>query len=461
MADIARSASSAEPVQEGGPNWDDPGGVQAPNAWRLLILLSLANVLNFYDRTIPAILVDDIKDEFGLNDTQIGILSAAFILVYAVAGIALGRMADHRSRTRIMGIGLLVWSVLTAASGGAWSFVALVIVRLGVGIGEASYAPAANSTIADLFPVHKRSRAAAVFGLGIPVGLILAFFTTGIIVEAFGTWRAPFFVAAVPGLVVAVLLFFAKEPRRGASEVGYDAGALVPKRPLRSGALRAVLAVPTMRWLIISGIGVQLAAYSISTFLVPLFQRYYGFSLTKAGISAGVVLGFTGLVGLFLGGWLADRASRRSVRGRTLVGAAALLLAAPISFVALSLGPDTAGIFILIMSLAWLLQFFFHTSALPAVSDVIEPAMRSTAIAVFFAAFYLFGGAFGPVVAGVLSDVFAQGTPSGGVSAEAYGLHRSLLIVVPISLLISAVGFYGASRHVGADRNRMIASADR
>ncbi len=459
MADIARSTSKAESVA-GRSAKDGLGGVQAPNAWRLLILLAIANVLNFYDRTIPAILVEDIKAEFGLNDTQIGILSAAFIVVYAVAGIALGRMADRRSRTRIMGIGLLVWSVLTAASGGVWSFVSLVVVRLGVGIGEASYAPAANSTIADLFPVHKRSRAAAVFGLGIPVGLILAFFTTGIIVEAFGTWRAPFFVAAVPGLVVAILMFFAHEPRRGASEVGYDPEALVPNRPLQSGALRGVLAVPTMRWLIVSGIGVQLAAYSISTFLVPLFQRYYGFSLTKAGISAGVVLGFTGLVGLFLGGWFADMASRRSVRGRTLVGAAALLLAAPISLVALSLGPDTAGIFILLMSLAWLLQFFFHTSALPAVSDVIKPAMRSTAIAVFFAAFYLFGGAFGPVVTGVLSDVFAQGTPPAGVSAEAYGLHRSLLIVMPISLLIAAVGFYGASRHVGADRNRMVASAD-
>lgn len=430
----------------------DPVGAQAPNAWRVLVLLALANVLNFYDRTIPAIVVEDIKGEFGLNDTQIGLLSTAFIVVYAFAGIALGRMADRRSRRRIMGWGLIAWSVMTALSGGAWSFVALVAVRLGVGIGEASYAPAANSTIADLFPAAKRSRAVAVFQLGIPVGLILAFFTTGLLVEAFDTWRAPFFVAAVPGLVLGVVLLGIDEPRRGASEPGYDADAAPATPP--TGGLRTIVRIPTMRWLIVSGIGVQVAAYSITTFLVPLFQRYHGLTLTEAGISGGIVLGLTGLVGLFVGGWSADRASRISVRGRTLVGAAALLASAPLSLLAFSFGPDQLGWFVAVMSLAWLLQFFFHTSALPVVADVVDPALRSTAIAVLFAVFYLLGGAFGPIVTGTLSDVFAQGSPPDGMTGEAYGLHLSLLIVLPLSLLVTAAGLYGASRHVEHDSAR-------
>jgi MFS family permease len=434
-------------------------GRQAPNAWRVLVLLAMANVLNFYDRTIPAILVEEIKREFGLNDSQIGVLSGIFIVVYAVAGVALGRMADRGSRRRIMGVGLIVWSVMTALSGGVWSFASLLLVRLGVGIGEASYAPAANSTIADLFPVSKRARAVAIFQLGIPVGLILAFFTTGAIVDAFDSWRAPFFIAAVPGLFLAVSLLRMDEPERGASEVvrmGAVDGAASRALSIPD-AVRAVWAIRTMRWLILSGVGVQLAAYSVSTFLVPLFQRYHGLSLTEAGISAGVVLGFTGLAGLFLGGWAADRASRRSLRSRVMVGAIALGVASPLSLFAFSVGPDELGLFISVMSVAWLLQFFFHTSALPAVSDVVEPALRSTAIAVFFALFYLLGGAFGPVITGVLSDVLAAGDAAGGVSAEAHGLRLALLIVTPTSLLLAAAGLFGAARHVERDHEAVLA----
>ena len=225
-------------------------------------------------------------------------------------------------------------------------------------------------------------------------------------------------------------------------------------------AVRTVLKVRTMHWLILSGIGLQFAAYSISTFLVPLFQRYYGFTLTEAGIAAGVILGFTGLAGLFIGGIAADRASRKSVRGRVLVGGAALVAAAPISLIALRLGPDSAGLFIALMSLAWLLQFFFHTSALPAVSDVIAPQLRATAIAVFFALFYLLGGAFGPVVTGVLSDAFASADPSAGLSAEANGLHLSLMVVIPASLLLAGLGLLGAGRHVEADNVAMRTDSD-
>lgn len=455
-------SQSLQPVRPG-PN-PEPGaagtstrpGIQAPNAWRVLTLLALANVLNFYDRALPAVLVEEAKDEFGINDLQIGVLSASFIVVYAVAGIALGRMADRRSRRMIMGCGLLVWSVLTAASGGVWSFTSLLVVRLGIGVGEAAYAPAANSTISDLFPAEKRSRAVAIFQLGIPVGLILAFFTTGFIVDIFDTWRAPFFLAAGPGIVLALAMLRMREPERGAAEA--DPGAVVEEsveRPSTREVIRSIVRVRTMRWLILAGIGLQLAGTSISTFLIPLFQRYFDMSLTQAGISGGVVLGFSGILGLLVGGLLADRASRTSTRRRVLVGAVALLAAAPISLVALSLGPDSAGIFIAVMFLAWSLQFFFQTSALPAVSDVIDPAHRSTAIAVFFAAFYLFGGAFGPIVTGILSDALSHGTPPAGMTGEAQGLHLSLLIMVPVSLVLTAFGLFGAARHVGHDQVAM------
>jgi MFS family permease len=429
---------------------------QATNAWRVLALLAAANVLNFYDRTLPAVLVEPVKDEFGLTDSHVGVLSAAFIVIYAVVGIWLGRMADRRSRRAIMGWGLLVWSLLTAASAGVWSFVSLLVVRLGVGIGESAYAPAANSMISDLFPPAKRSRAVAVFQLGIPIGVTLAFFTTGLIVGAFDSWRAPFLIAAVPGLLLAFALFRIREPERGAADDVPLPNDATPAESAPQGAATSavwgILRIRTMQWLIISGIGLQVAAYSVGTFLVPLLQRYFDLSLTMAAVDAGIVLGLAGLVGLLLGGVVADRASRRSPAHRVMVGGASLLASVPLTFVALQLGPDRLVLFVAVFSIAWLLQFFFHTTAYPAVADVVPAAHRSTAMGVFFAAFYLLGGAFGPIVTGVLSDLFAEA--GHGVSAEAYGLHTALLAVVPASLLVGAMGLIGAATSVNSDHAR-------
>ena len=157
---------------------------QASNAWKVLTVLFLANLFNFFDRAVPAIVIEPIRMEWGLSDLQIGIISAAFTVVYAIAGIPLGRLADTGSRKKIMGWGLIVWSGFTALGAGSWSFASFLFTRIGVGIGEASYAPAANSLIGDMFPANKRSRAVGVFMLGLPLGLLLAFFTVGAMVKA-------------------------------------------------------------------------------------------------------------------------------------------------------------------------------------------------------------------------------------------------------------------------------------
>lgn len=408
--------------------------------------------MNFYDRALPAILIEPIRDEFGLSDTEVGLISASFIVVYAIAGIWLGRLADTKRRRHVMGWGLIVWSIFTALSAGVWSFTSILIIRFGVGIGEASYGPAANSMVADLFPAAKRSRAVAILQFGIPIGTILAFFTTGLIRDAFDSWRAPFLVAAIPGLLLAVLLFRIDEPERGAAD------GVAPTAEGRRASVvavwREVWAVRTMRWLVLSGIGVQVASYGLISFVVPFLQRYYGLSLTVAGLNAGIVVGVAALLGLVVGGVLSDRMSRRSASGRVLVGAVAILISVPIAFAAFRLGPDSLVLFVAMLSVVSFLQYFFHTSALPAVADVNPPHMRSSAVAIFFAAFYLFGGALGPVLTGWLSDTFeASGH---GVSAEAYGLNLALLIVMPSALLIAAVGLLGASRTVNEDREAQL-----
>lgn len=420
-----------------------------PYAWRLVALFAAANVLNIYDRALPTIVAENIKAEFALTDTQLGLLMSGFTVVYAVAGIALGRMADRRSRRLVMAIGLVVWSLLTAASGGAWSFASLLIFRLGVGVGEASYAPAANATVFDMFPVEKRSRATAVLQLGVPLGLLLAFFTTGPLVEAFGTWRAPFYLAAIPGLVLAALLLITpmpEQPRATAQQREQERGARV---------FWTLARIPTMRWLILAGIGLQIASYSIATFLVPLLQRYFGLSLSQAGTGAGLVTGVAGLIGLLLAGPIADRARRRSSAARLSVGAIGMAVAAPFAFAAFGLPPSSAVMFILLLSCASVLLNMVQPVALPAVSEIVAARLRASAVAIYFAAFYLLGGAFGPLLTGALSEHFAaSATATAEISASAAGLHTSMAWLLPLSCLVGAIGIAGAMTSIERDTRK-------
>jgi predicted MFS family arabinose efflux permease len=185
------------------------------------------------------------------------------------------------------------------------NFASFLATRIGVGIGEASYAPAANSLIGDLFPANKRSRAMGVFMLGLPLGL-LAFFTVGAMVNAFGSWKAPFVIAMLPGLAIAISFFMIDEPERGAAEIVQTNQAPI------ANPIRKVLAIPTMWWIILAGIAANFAAYAVNSFMVPLMQRFFGLPLERAAIATGVIVGVTGLIGLVAGGWIADRAHERS-----------------------------------------------------------------------------------------------------------------------------------------------------
>lgn len=419
----------------------------------LLLLLTLANVINFYDRTIPAVVVEPIKTEFGLSDTAIGLLGGSFTVVYAIAGIFLGRLADRVPRRYVMAGGLLVWSLFTLGGGLAQAFVVLFIFRLGVGIGEASYGPAANAVICDAYPPHRRSRAISIFSLGIPVGLLLAFLTVGVMVEAFGSWRAPFVIAAVPGFLLAAAMLWLPEPERGASEPKGASAPVVTERPYRS-----VLAIPTVRWLMLAGVGLQIPTYAVATFVVPLLQRYFGLPIGVASIGAGAILGLAGIVGLLLGGQLADRAEERAAGGRLLVGAVGFAVAVPGTLVALLLGSGSAAAFVVVFALGWTGSQLFAATATPAIAEVTTPDVRATAIALYFASFNVVGATLGPIIAGVLSDVLA--TPQPGLAADAVGLHRAFLVVVPLGLVIATVAAWRAARTLPQDQRRVAGAGD-
>lgn len=427
---------------------------QAANAWRILFLLFLANLFNFFDRTIPAIIIEPIRLEWGLSDLQLGLIGTAFTIVYALAGVPLGRMADTGARRKIMGWGLAAWSGLTALNGMAWNFWSFLLMRMGVGIGEASYAPAANSLIGDLFPAHKRARAMGIFMLGLPLGLLLAFFSIGAMVQAFGSWRAPFLIAAVPGLILALFLFFIREPARGAAESMPVSSAAVQQPLLK------VLTIRTFWWLVLAGLAFNFAAYACNAFMVPMLQRYFGLGLQQAAMATGVIVGLTGLVGLTLGGWVADKVHQRWANGRLLFAALSMLVACLCSAWALTAGRIDTALFVAVFSLGWLFSYNFYTCVYTAIQDVIEPRLRATAMALFFAGLYLLGGGLGPLAVGWLSDHYAQVAMQAAGASEmteafkAVGLHDAMLLI-PVALLLTLLALLQAARCFQTDAVRM------
>lgn len=419
----------------------------------LLVLLGI-NTMNFYDRQVLGAVGEPVRKALDLDDTRLGWLGTAFILLYAVIGIPLGHWADVGRRTRILGIAVILWSGLTALSAFAWNFWSLFVLRLGVGVGEAGCAPAANSLVGDLVAAQKRARAIALFMLGLPLGLGLSFIVSGFVAQTWG-WQAAFVVASVPGFILGVIAFFLPEPIRG----GAEARAVGEAR--RSGSrILAVLRIPTMWWIILSGALHNFNMYTIGHFLAPFLQRYHGLDVKDAGWISGVLYGCFGGLGIFLGGWLCDWMHRRRASGRLEASTIALAIALPCIYLALEQSQGNVAGFATWMLPGCMLLYVYYSGVYAAIQDIVEPALRGTAMGVYFFAMYLLGGALGPVVTGGVSDHFArQAAAAEGASiitesARAIGLHHALYLVPVLGVGLVAVMFI-ASRTVTRDHKRL------
>jgi MFS family permease len=415
-----------------------------------LVLLFAINMMNFFDRQLIAVVSEPIRKLWSLSDTQIGWLGTAFILLYALVGLPLGRLSDRWKRPTLLAAGIGVWSILTAASGMAWNFGSLFAARLGVGVGEASCAPAGNSLIGDFFPTARRSFALSVFMLGLPVGIFCGNYFGGQLAAAY-SWRAPFFVACIPGLLLGGLALLIPEPPRGATET--SAGA---SRVHRGSPYWRVLSIPTMSWIIVSGALFNFNAYAMNQFMPVFLQRYHGLDLKHANIVTAFILGAVGVPGLLLGGWAVDRARKIRWNGRLLVSATALLITTPCVYLALNRPAGDLRIFIALTATGWTLNYVYYSGVYAAVQDVVEPSLRGTAMALYFCAMYVFGGALGPVLTGRLSDFFARrAMHAAGATAiteqiRAAGLH-SAMYAIPFCALILVGVLFAASFTVEKD----------
>jgi MFS family permease len=419
-----------------------------------LAILFAINLLNFYDRAIFGALAEPIRKEWVLSDSQIGWLATAFTLLYAVVGVPLGRLADRGKRPLLLGWGVAAWSILTAASGFAWNYGSMFAARLGVGVGEAACAPAANSLIGDLYPAARRARALAIFMLGLPFGNFLGTFVSGHVAAAYG-WRMAFYIACIPGLLLVVPAMRVLDPPRGAAESSHLAGRLSPGSPYKS-----VLKIPTMRWIIVTGALFNFNMYAIATFLPAYLGRYHSLDLKQSNTAAAIVLGLSGVLGLLLGGWAADRVSTIRANGRLLVCAASSFLMALCIYLALNVPPGQVIFFVALMGTGCMAGYVYYSAVYATIQDVVQPRLRGTAMALYFLAMYLLGGSFGPVLTGKLSDHFARSamTTAGASSLNehfrAVGLH-SAMYVIPVCGALLVVVLLGACRTVSGDMSEL------
>jgi MFS family permease len=420
-------------------------------AWTLALLFAI-NFLNFYDRQVLGAVGEPIRIEWGLNDAQLASLTTAFVLLYALVGLPLGHWADTGPRKVILSVGVIVWTLFTGLSGLATTFAWLFVFRLGVGVGEASCAPAANSLLGDLFPPQQRARALSVFMLGLPLGLGASLLVSGIIAEHSG-WRAAFYVAAAPGLFLGLLALWLPDPARGAAEpyrsaVGREAILRV---------IAGVLRIPTMWWIIASGAILNLNLYALGSFLTSHLVRYHGLNIDHANRFSSVIYGFGGGLGLVLGGWLADLTVGKRTSGRLELAALAMLLSAPCMWFALEQPPREPWRFAALLLPGCMLLYVYYSTVYAAIQDVVEPARRGTAMAIYFFVFYLFT-ALGLYGFGWLSDWLAHEAVAGGatpVAARAIGL-RGAFYVVPILTVVLAFVLWAGSRTVTRDHARLM-----
>jgi predicted MFS family arabinose efflux permease len=413
-----------------------------------LVVLIAVNILNFYDRHVIGALTEPIRKEFGLTDGQVGLMGSAFIWLYALVGLPLGRVADAWSRRKLLAFGMAVWSALTATAALALNYTILLCSRLGFAVGEAVVAPAATSWIGDIYPAVERSRPLALFMLGVPVGGALSYFFSGPVAQAWG-WRTAMVLAAAPALILIPVLLRLAEPRRGAAELHHE--------PVDRGSRVAILKIPTMWWIIASGALLNFNMYAIGTFLPAFLSRIHGLSLARSGIATGVVFAVGGVAGGLLAGRLGDRVIHTRQNGRLLWAAAIALIGAPVGY--FGIGAGGAFLAIALITIAYGTLNAYYGLVYSAIQDIVAPAMRGTAMAIYFMAMYLCGASFGPLLTGRLSDLMARRAADAAGAARvteafrAIGLQQAMFIIPVLSLLLAVV-LYCGSRTIVADMAR-------
>ena len=395
--------------------------------YALLILLTV-NLLNYIDRQIIYAVFPLIKDDFGLTDTALGFLGSAFMVCYMLSAPAFGLLGDSMSRVKLASAGLAIWSVATSLACFASRYFTLLLARVSVGVGEASFGTVSPALLADYFPKEKRGWVLSCFYLAIPVGSALGYLLGRILGQKFG-WPAAFLIVGMPGLLLVIPLWLLYEPERGGREekvlrdvwqsrIGYR--SLFSNRPYIINTLAMTAMTFAMGGL----------AQWVPTFL----YRIHKLDLAQANTFFGGITVLAGVTGTLIGGWLGDFLQKKTNRGHLLVSGWGFVLGAPLAVYAL-VTPELDNC----LAAIFFAEFFLFLNTGPLntiIVDVTHPSVRSRAFAVNIFIIHALGDAISPTVLGWMSDL--------------WGLRYALLIT-PIAFLIAAFFCFLCGRFIAND----------
>jgi MFS family permease len=400
----------------------DPDRILKTPAYSLyaLGLLFAVNLLNYIDRQVLFAVFPLIKAELGMSDAALGFLGSAFMVSYLVSAPVFGWFGDRYGRVKLAGLGLSLWSIATAATGLAGRYSTLFISRATVGIGEASFGTVSPGLISDFFSKELRGRVLSFFYLAIPVGSAVGYIVGGSVGQAFG-WHSAFFMAALPGLALAIPIFLLREPRRGATEKDAEFSASRPADYISLFKNRSfvitTLAMSAMTF----------ALGGLAQWLPTFLYRMHGQSVAAGNALLGTITVISGIAGTLTGGWLGDRFQKRSGKGYLIVSGTGFLAGTPIAVYAL-VSSSLAGC----LTAIFLAEFFlfFNTGPLnTTIVNVTSHSVRAMAFAVNIFFIHALGDAVSPAILGRLSDI--------------WGLRTALLITPFMILLAAGFSFLG------------------
>jgi len=381
---------------------------------RLLAVLALINFVNFADRQVLNPLVPLLRQHFNVTDAQLGSLQTALLIVLALASIPCGFLADRVSQPKIIAFGVLFWSIASTASGLAPTFMLLLFARGFVGIGEAAYAPAAQTMISDSFSYENRAMAQAIFASGMLLGGAAGLALGGVMGAHHG-WQYAFIVVGVVGIFPGLSAFKLHEP---------------PRRPRSElTGIWQLLKVPAFLALIVAGTCITFSAVSLVTWGVDYAMSYKDFSLREAALSLSVIALLSLVLGALSGGYVADRVQRKYPYGRLIVIAAAFLIAAP--FLLLAIQSDEKWVVLMGLFVSGYFMSWYHGPVTAVIHDLTPQRAHATAIGIYMFVTQLLG-ALGPQLIGRISDL----------SDLQIGLQAAVAVMVFGSLLMLLVVYF-------------------
>lgn len=386
--------------------------------WILLIVY----IFNFLDRQIVNILAEPIARDLGLADWQIGVMTGiAFAAFYTFLGVPIARFADRPTTNRVslISISLVIWSGMTALSGMAQNFIQLLLARIGVGVGEAGCTPAAHSLIADLAPPEKRASAISFYSLGIPIGGLLGMVIGGLVADAYG-WRVAFFVAGIPGILMALVVWLVlRDPRMANLAQGHSAAPV----PSIWQAFREVVSSRAFVYLMIAGTAAAFLGYGKATWTTIFFQRTHNMTPGEVGFWFGIGGGIAGVLGTWAGGWFADRYGKTNRRHVLTAPAIGMTVAIPLAIAAY--WQQNWWVALVLIMLPTVLNGLYLGPTYSCAQGLVPVRARAMAAAVLLFVQNLIGLGLGPLFFGILSDVIK---PMAGPDSVRYVLYGAALM---------------------------------